>query len=63
MTDEILSLLVDEALKGVDVKTRYPDGYQQLLDNHELRQIFLDSLVGLEANDETIDRIVKEKKT
>jgi hypothetical protein len=49
---ELLSLLVDETLKGVDVKSVYPDGYQQLLDNPELRQIFLDTLAGLEDEDE-----------
>lgn len=50
--NEVLSLLVDEALKGVDIKTQYPDSYRRLLGNPELRQMFLDTLESLEAEKE-----------
>ncbi len=46
---EMLSLMVDETLKGVDIKTRYPDFYQKLFSNAELRQVFLDALDSVEA--------------
>lgn len=50
--NEMLSLLIDEALKGVDIKTQYPDSYRGLLSNPELRQMFLDTLESLEAEKE-----------
>jgi hypothetical protein len=50
--NEVLSLLVDEALKGVDIKTQYSDSYRRLLSNPELRQIFLDTLESFEAEKE-----------
>lgn len=50
--NEVLSLLVDEALKGVDIKTQYPDSYRRLLGNPELRQLFLDTLESFEAEKE-----------
>lgn len=46
---EMLSLMVNEAIKGVDIETRYPDFYQKLLRNAALRQAFLDTLEMLEA--------------
>ena len=46
--DEMLSLMVDETLKGVDLKTRYPAFYQKLLKNPALRQAFMDILESLE---------------
>jgi hypothetical protein len=50
--NEVLSLLVDETLKGVDIKTQYSDSYRRLLSNPELRQMFLDTLESLEAEKE-----------
>lgn len=50
--NEMLSLLIDETLKGVDIKTQYSDSYRALLNNPELRQIFLDTLQSLEAQAE-----------
>lgn len=47
--DEMLSLMVDETLKGVDLKTRYPAFYQKLLKNPALRQAFMDILESLES--------------
>jgi hypothetical protein len=49
---EMLSLLIDEVFKGVDIKTQYPDSYRSLLSNPELRQMFLDTLESLEAEKE-----------
>jgi hypothetical protein len=51
--NEVLSLLVDEAIKGVDIKTQYSDSYRRLLSNPELRQMFLDTLESLEAEKES----------
>jgi hypothetical protein len=50
--NEMLSLLIDEALKGVDIKTQYSDSYRRLLSNPELRQMFLDTLESIEAAQE-----------
>jgi hypothetical protein len=50
--NEMLSLLIDETIKGVDIKTQYPDSYRALLHNPELRQVFLDTLQSLEAQAE-----------
>jgi hypothetical protein len=47
--NEMVSLIVDETIKGVDIKIRYPDFYQKLLSNTELRQVFLDTLESIEA--------------
>ncbi len=46
----MLSLVVDEALQGVDIVKTYPDFYQQLLANAELRQAFLNALEMLEGD-------------
>lgn len=47
--NEMLSLMVDETLKGVDLKTRYPIFYQKLLNNAELRQAFVDILESVDG--------------
>jgi hypothetical protein len=47
--NEMLSLIVDETLKGVDIETRYPDFYQKLFGNAALRQVFLETLESVEA--------------
>lgn len=44
--DEMLSLMVSEAIKGVDIPKRYPTFYQRLLSDPNLRQAFVD-LLGL----------------
>lgn len=49
---EMLSLIVDEARRGVDIKTRYSGFYRKLLSNAELRQVFLDTLEAVEAGEE-----------
>jgi hypothetical protein len=46
---EMLSLIIDEVSKGVDIQTRYPTFYRKLLANAELRQAFLDALEILES--------------
>jgi len=43
-SDEMLSLIVSEAIKGVDIPKRYPTFYRRLLSEPDLRQAFLDLL-------------------
>ena len=40
----MLSLVVHDALEGVDISVRYPAFYQQMLADNELREAFLDTL-------------------
>jgi hypothetical protein len=40
----MLSLVVHDALEGVDIATHYPAFYQQMLADNELREAFLDTL-------------------
>jgi hypothetical protein len=42
--EEMLSLLVDDALRNTDIASRYPQFFKKLLANEELREAFLDSL-------------------
>ncbi len=49
---EMLSLIVEEVNKGVDISIRYPDFYQKLLNHRELRQAFLDVLQSIEDEEE-----------
>lgn len=44
---QMLSLVVNDALEGVDITARYPAFYRKLLADAELRQMFLDALVIL----------------
>lgn len=44
----MLSLVVNDVLKGVDIAQQYPEFYKKLLANVELRQAFLDTLELLE---------------
>lgn len=46
--NEMLSLMVDEAIKGIDISKQYPNFYKKLLDNPNLRSAFLDSLESIE---------------
>lgn len=49
--DDMLSLMVNEALKGVDITAQYPDFYQELLTNAALREAFLDVLTLIEKDE------------
>lgn len=42
--DAMLTLAVNDALEGVDISLHYPDFYQKMLADNELRQAFLESL-------------------
>ncbi len=50
--NEMLSLIIDEVLKGVDISVRYPTFYQKLLHNADLRQTFVDVLESMEKASE-----------
>jgi hypothetical protein len=47
---EMLSFILDDALRGIDIKTRYPTFYRRMLANGELRRAFLDGLDILERS-------------
>ncbi len=49
--EDMLSLVVDDALQGVDIIKQYPAFYRKLLNNSELRQAFLDALDLLERSE------------
>lgn len=46
--ETLLSLVVDDALKGVDISSRYPDFFQRLLEDDDLRQAFLATMEAVE---------------
>lgn len=48
--EEMLDLIVSDALNGVDITVQYPAFYRKLLANIELRQIFLETLNLLEKS-------------
>jgi hypothetical protein len=48
--EEMLSLIIDDALRGIDIASRYPVFFKKLLANEELREAFLDSLDLLEQS-------------
>jgi len=50
--DEMLSIIVDEAYRGIDISKRYPTFYRKLLNNASLRQAFIDILESLEKEGE-----------
>jgi hypothetical protein len=50
--DEMLSIIVDEAYRGIDISKRYPTFYRKLLVNPSLRQAFIDILESLEKEGE-----------
>lgn len=50
--DGMLELVVQDALRGVDIPHKYPQVYRRLLSNSSLRQTFLDLLTALEPNPE-----------
>ena len=45
---DMLSLVVSDALKGVDISIRYPAFYRKILNNDDLRQAFVDALGSME---------------
>lgn len=45
---EMLSLIVDEALQGVDIEQEYPQFFAEMVKNEELYNTFLDALEALE---------------
>ncbi len=45
---EMISLIVEETIKGVDISKRYPTFYQKLLSDSSLRQAFLETLESIE---------------
>jgi hypothetical protein len=47
---DLLSLMVDEALRGVDIPERYPAFWQKMLANAELHEAFVDCLEVLAAS-------------
>lgn len=48
---DMLSLVINDALDGVDISRRYPNFYRRLLADLDLRQAFLDALAILEPED------------
>jgi hypothetical protein len=46
--NDMLSLVISEALNGVDISIRYPDMYRKMLNNSDLRQAFIDALGSVE---------------
>lgn len=52
--DDALSLMVDETLKGVDIRKEYPSFYHTLTKNADLRQRFIDAIT-LDVSDLPID--------
>lgn len=45
---EMLSLVINDTITGIDIATQYPDFYQELLSNPALREAFLDTLEIIE---------------
>jgi hypothetical protein len=48
---DALSLIVDEALKGVDIHSVYPSFYHRMIKSAELRQKFLDAVESVNNQD------------
>jgi hypothetical protein len=49
---DLLSIVVEEALRGVDISKRFPGFWGRLIANAELRQAFPESLEMLEESRE-----------
>jgi hypothetical protein len=49
---DLLSIVVEEALRGVDISKRFPGFWDRLIANAELRAAFLESLALLEESRE-----------
>lgn len=52
--DAMLVMIVQDALRGADVPRKYPEAYRRLLNNGNLRQMFLDLLVALDPSQEKV---------
>lgn len=52
--DDALSLMVDETLKGVDIRKEYPSFYHTLTKNADLRQRFIDAITP-DASESAVD--------
>jgi hypothetical protein len=50
--EEMLSLIVEEANKGIDISSRYPTFYKKLLNHPDLLQAFLDVLDSIEDEEQ-----------
>lgn len=50
-----ISLIVDEAIKGVDIRTHYPAFYERLLQSLALREQFIESVEDLRAPAESVE--------
>ena len=48
---EMLSLIIDEVMKGVDISMRYPAFYRKLFNNADLRQTFIGVLESIEKEE------------
>lgn len=48
--DVMLSVVIDDAMDGVDITERYPEFYRRMLQNPKMFQEFLDALELLEAD-------------
>ena len=57
LDSEMLSLVVNDALKGIDISMRYPAFYRKILNNEDLRQAFMDTLGSME-NEAQMEAIV-----
>jgi len=57
--DAMLTLLVQDALYGVDLSRKYPQAYRHLLSNGRSRQLFLDLLTALETRSATMPPLPK----
>ena len=49
--EKILSIVVDDAINGIDIIVEYPDFYQRMLANKSLRQAFIEALEILAPSD------------
>ncbi|HLF25884.1 MAG TPA: hypothetical protein VJG32_06075 [Anaerolineae bacterium] len=48
--DAVLSLIVSDALKGIDIADRYPTFFHKVMADEDLRQAFLDALEAMEES-------------
>lgn len=46
-SDEMFDLLIDQAIKGVDIRVKFPELFRNLLNSSTLREQFMDSLALL----------------
>ncbi len=58
---QMLSLVVNDALAGVDITAQYPNFYRKLLADAELRQTFLDALAILSGDEAEEQELLPEE--